>query len=904
MLGHVFSHYRIQEKLGEGGMGVVYRAEDSLLNRQVAVKALPAATTSDPERRQRFLHEARTASSLNHPNIVTIHDICQVDGSDLIVMEYVPGKTLGEIIGQKSLKFGDVLNVAVQIADALAAAHRAGIVHRDLKPGNILISDQGRAKVLDFGLAKLAGGLPGGGVEQAETVAIDEPRTMDGVLVGTIAYMSPEQAEGKPVDRRSDVFAFGAVLYEMVTGRKAFQGESTASTLAAILREQPKPVTLAAGESSREFEKIIARCLRKDPARRYQCMEDVKLALEDLKEESEAGAVPVVPPAPRRTRIPGWMLAAASVLLMAAAALAGWWWARRSFAAAGPQTGTVLTQVTFDVGLTGDPALSPDGRLLAYASDRSGEEHLDIWVQQLAGGEPLRLTRDAGDDSQPAFSPDGTTIVYRSERDGGGLYTVPTLGGQPRFLARDGRFPRYSPDGKLISFWIGKPTGSVGTRGASRVFVVPSGGGEARQVATEFQAAFPAEWADSKHLIFGGLMAKGSDILRNVWVLPVDGGEALATGLTQSLEKQGVQSNIFMPPSRRDERLFVWPLFQGNTFDLWEVSISPGKWQYAGVARRLTAGTVHHVHPAVAGNAVVFTAGSERYEIWSTGIVADQGRTVGEPRQLTNIGYAVMPELSTDGRKLVYLAARSREIRLYLRNLDNGTETLLAGPAELHKGIFSADASKVAYRERREDKWLTYSIPAAGGVPERICDDCGQLLQWSRDGTQILHTFENPTTIRALDTHTGAKSVIVRHKQNNLWQGQLSPDGRWIAFLAAEPDQDKCVFVAPFRPEVPESEWIPITDFTRENDKPRWSPDGNLLYFTSDRDGWRCIWAQRLNPATRRPAGEPFGVFHAHSARRSLGMVGIGPLEISVAAGRMVFVMGEASGNIWTTKLE
>jgi eukaryotic-like serine/threonine-protein kinase len=899
MIGQVVSHYRIHEKLGEGGMGVVYRAEDSVLNRQVAVKALPAAVTSDRERRQRFLQEARTASSLNHPNIVTIHDVCQSDGSDLIVMEYVPGKTLDQIIGPKGLKFGEVLNIAIQIADALAAAHRAGIVHRDVKPGNIIVGDQGRVKVLDFGLAKLAQGLPGGGVEQTETVVMGGPRTMEGVLVGTVAYMSPEQAEGKPVDSRSDVFAFGAVLYEMVTGRKAFQGDSTASMLAAILREQPKPATLVSEQAPREIEKIIARCLRKEPARRYQCMEDVKLALEDLKEES--GLPPSTPPAPRRARIPSLTILAASVLLMIATGLAGWWWARRS---PGPQTGPVLTQVTFDIGLTADPALSPDGRLLAYNSDRSGEEHLDIWVQQLGGGEPLRLTRDAGDDSQPAFSPDGTTIVYRSEREGGGLYTVPTFGGQPRFLARHGRFSRYSPDGKLISFWVGNQTGSVGTPGASRMFVVASGGGEPRQVATGFQAAFPAEWADSKHLVFGGLMRKGSDILRDIWVLPVDGGEAVATGLTQSVEKQGLRTNILTPLSRRDERRFVWPIFQGDTSDLWEVALSPAKWQYDGVTRRLTAGTVHHVHPSAAGNNVVFTAASVRFEIWSIGLQANQLRTAGEPRQLTDIGYAVMPELSADGRKLVYLAARSREIRLYVRNLDDGKETLLAGPAELHKGVISGDGAKVAYRERRENKWLTYSIPAAGGVPERICDDCGQLLQWSRDSAQLLHTFQNPTTIRVLDTRTGAKDVIVRHKEYNLWQGQLSPDARWIAFLAAKPDQSKRVFVAPFRREAAESEWIPITDFVRENDKPRWSPDGNLLYFTSDRDGSRCIWAQRLDPVTKRPAGEPVAVFHAHSARRSIGMVGIGALEISVAAGRLVFVMGEASGNIWTAKLD
>jgi Tol biopolymer transport system component/predicted Ser/Thr protein kinase len=904
MLGQIVSHYRIHEKLGEGGMGVVYRAEDSVLDRQVAVKALHAAATADPERRQRFLHEARTASSLNHPNIVTIYDVCQSNGSDLIVMEYVPGKTLDEIIGDKGLKVDNALKIAIQIADALAAAHRAGIVHRDLKPGNIMVTDQGRVKVLDFGLAKLAGGLRAGERGQTETVVMGRPRTMDGVLVGTVAYMSPEQAEGKPVDSRSDVFAFGAVLYEMVTGRRAFQGASTASTLAAILREQPKPATQIAEQAPRELEKIIARCLRKDPQRRYQSMEDVKLALEELKEESESGVLPAASPAPRHARIPGRTLAAAGVVLMAVAGLAGWWWARRSPASGRFETGPVLSRVTFDVGLTSDPALSPDGRLLAYASDRSGEEHLDIWVQQLAGGEPLRLTRDAGDDSQPAFSPDGTTIVYRSERDGGGLYTVPTLGGQPRFLARQGRFPRYSPDGKLISFWVGNPTGSVGTRGASRVFVVRSGGGEPRQVATEFQAAFPAEWADAKHLVFGGLMPKGSDLWRNVWVLPVEGGEAIATGLTQSLEKHGIQMNIFFPPSRRDERRFVWPLFQADTLDLWEVVLSPPEWQYDGAARRLTAGTIHHAQPSVAGNTLVFTAASDRYEIWSIGLDANQGRTVGEPRQLTNMGYAAMPEVSADGRKLVYLAARSREMRLYVRNLDDGKETLLAGPAEIHKAVFSADGAKVAYRERRENKWLTYSIPAAGGVPERICDDCGQLLHWSRDGAQLLHTFQNPTTIRALDTRTGAKDVIVRHKQNNLWQGQLSPDGRWIAFLAAKPDQNKCVFVAPFRREAAESEWIPITDFVGENDKPRWSPDGNLLYFTSDRDGWRCVWARRLDRATKRPAGEPVGVFHAHSARRSMGMVGIGALEISVAAGRLAFVMGEASGNIWTAKLE
>src|SRR5512136_325637 len=290
MIGKTLGHYQITEKLGEGGMGVVYNARDTHLDRFVAIKVLPAEKVADLDRKRRFVQEAKAASALNHPNIVHVYDIDQSDGTDYIAMEHVDGKTLDRRIGHRGLHLNDALRYAVQIADALAKAHSAGIVHRDLKPTNIMVNEDGVVKVLDFGLAKLTEWVQGD--QFASTATVDDegrPITEEGVIVGTVSYMSPEQAEGKKVDARSDIFSLGSVLYEMVTGQKAFQGGSKMSTLSAILHQEPKPVSDITPAIPAELERLINRCLRKDPAKRLQHMDDVKLALEELKEDSDSG---------------------------------------------------------------------------------------------------------------------------------------------------------------------------------------------------------------------------------------------------------------------------------------------------------------------------------------------------------------------------------------------------------------------------------------------------------------------------------------------------------------------------------------------------------------------------------------------------------------------------------------
>ncbi len=319
MIGKKLQHYEIVAKLGEGGMGVVYKARDARLDRFVALKVLPPEKTADPDRKRRFMQEARAASALNHPNIITIHDIGEAEGATFIAMECVEGRTLDQLIGPKGLNLDEVIKFALQIAGALAKAHAAGIVHRDLKPSNVMVTGDGLVKVLDFGLAKLS--EPAAPVELAVTRTL-APVTQEGVIAGTAAYMSPEQAEGKSVDARSDIFAFGALVYEMLTGRRAFQRGSQASTIAAVLLEQPEPVAGIMPDTPRDLEKIIARCLRKDPAQRFQGMADVQVALQELSEDFHSGTLVRAAP-PRAGRRRTWIWAAGALLVALAAGIRG-----------------------------------------------------------------------------------------------------------------------------------------------------------------------------------------------------------------------------------------------------------------------------------------------------------------------------------------------------------------------------------------------------------------------------------------------------------------------------------------------------------------------------------------------------------------------------------------------------
>ena len=331
------SHFEILEKLGEGGMGVVWKARDTRLERLVALKLLPAEKTADPTRRLRFVQEARAASALNHPHIVTIYDIDRVDGADFIAMEFVAGRTLDLLIPGKRMRIGEALKYAIQIADAMAAAHAAGIVHRDLKPGNVMVTEKGGdVKVLDFGLAKLQEDTPISEADDTRSIPAGQPNTEKGTILGTVAYMSPEQAEGKKVDARSDIFSFGVLLYEMLTGRRAFQADTKMATLAAILNREPEPLDKLV-PVPRELAHIVRRCLRKEPDRRAHSMQDLKLALEEIKDElnegSDSGTLAGTPAPSGKAPRKKWAMVASGVVVLAAI---GWLATKSSDSRHGP----------------------------------------------------------------------------------------------------------------------------------------------------------------------------------------------------------------------------------------------------------------------------------------------------------------------------------------------------------------------------------------------------------------------------------------------------------------------------------------------------------------------------------------------------------------------------------------
>jgi serine/threonine protein kinase len=910
MIGQTIGHYQVLEQLGEGGMGVVYKARDTRLERLVAIKVLPTDRMSDPERKQRFIQEAKAASALNHPNIITIHDIASDDGTDYMVMEYVAGRTLGQMIPRKGLPLRETLRCAIQVADALASAHAAGIVHRDLKPGNIMVTaattGPGLVKVLDFGLAKLTEpATPAEAADLAPTVTV---KTEEGALLGTVAYMSPEQAEGKPLDARSDIFSFGALLYEMTTGRQAFRGDSKVSVLAAILREDPEPASQAGEDVPPELDRIIARCLKKEPARRFQYMADVKVALEELRDESESGKLLSRPRPPRPRR--RWRLAAtlAAAAGLFASGLGIGLWLRRP-APSAPEL--VLTRLTFDSGLTTDPAISPDGKLLAFASDRSGSGNLDIWVQQLAGGEPIRLTRDLEDYSEPSFAPDGSRIAFRSEREGGGVYVVSTLGGDARLIAKEGRGPRFSPGGNLIAYWVGNPGSSFFTRGAGKVYVVPSGGGSPREVAPQFETAYSPAWLpDGKRLLFGGVGP--GERVPDLWVAALDGSAPVKTGALEVLGRRRLMPARLSVCFRPGEQLgFVFPARLGDSVDLWQLALSPRTWKVEGAAERLTFGADREVQPsAAAGGLLAFASLTEATNIWSLPLDANRGKVTGALERLTR-GAApdLVPSVSADGNKVVFLSNRSGNGQAWMKDLGTGKETALASSRRpLSSPIITADGSKVAYREAADRRWTTYAVPLGPdgrpGLVEKICEDCGPLQSWSPDGRRVLYTEGRSGSVGLLEVASGKKAQLLAHPEYSLSEAHFSPDGRWLAFLVRTSATHSRVSVAPFHEgkAVAPGEWIAVTGGEFNDDKPRWSPDGSLLYFTSERDGFRCIWAQSVDRATKRPTGEPFAVYHSHNAQRSLANLGSGPSEMSVARDRLVFNLGERTGAIWLAR--
>jgi serine/threonine protein kinase len=892
-------HYRILSFLGAGGMGQVYLAEDTRLGRKVALKLLPTGYIRHEVRLRRFRQEAQAASALNHPNIVTIYDIWEVEGRHFIATEYIEGETLGKRIKKGSLSTAETSDIAIQVASALLAAHQAGIIHRDIKPENIMLRRDGLVKVLDFGLAKLtespisdASRSDAVEEERAEPPFADEHKdvskgvnTESGLLMGTLPYMSPEQLNGERLDARTDIFSLGVVLYEMVTGQSPFFEDKTADVVAAILQKDAPPLLKRLPEAPADLERIIAKALRKDRGERYQSVQELLIDLRELGKDRSAAR-------PRR-----WLLIWALVALVLVAAASGfYWWNTRPVAKPLQLKWSKLAAY----GFTSDPAVSADGKNLAFASNLAGEGHTDIWVRPLDRDEPMRLTNTPRDVSFLDFSPDGTKIAFVSQGGGhDGIFVVSTLGGEPRLVAERGTRPRWSPDGKWIVYWVG-PDDSWGPDSGRKVFLLPASGGEPRQFRPDFLTASAPVWSpDARYIIFMGLRDREQKE-NDWWVAPVEDGEAVKTGTLDIF----LRHELSAPPGRWTPDNYI--LFISGA-DLWRIPLEPHAWKTQDRPERLTSGSGQVSRVAsLADGRLVYSEQRSSINLWSLPVDAEEGRVTGEPQQITrDEANNVMPSLSADGNKLVYGSTRGGPGSLWFRDLNSGRELRLNASAGSYAPSISPDGKSVVFASY-EGQFAVgiptniFIISLDGGQTERLAGGIDLApAGWLFTRNQALYIAGGPDSIASpqvslLDITTKTSQVVLEQGEHKYhYSIYPSPDDRWISFMAIKQERMQ-VFIAPLhsnRP-TPESEWVLVTDRSKQEDQPRWSPGGKLLYFVSARDGSNCIWAQRLDPVSKRPVGEAFAVYHFHDNQRIFD-------GYTSAHDRIVFARGEQTGSIW-----
>ena len=538
-IGSRFGPYVILSPLGAGGMGEVYRARDTQLDRDVAIKALPRAFVGDRDRLARFEREAKMLAALNHPAIAAIYGLAESGTERLLVLELVPGETLAERLVVGALPVEEAVALSRQIAEALEAAHEKGIVHRDLKPANVKVTPAGKVKVLDFGLAKAFGGESDPMVDLSRSPTVTSGGTQQGVILGTAPYMAPEQARGRPVDRRTDIWSFGCVLYELLSGRKAFEGETISDVMVAVLSREPNWSALPATTPDR-VRNLLRRCLQKDPNRRLHDIADARLDLEDASGELEAGA----PTPSKGLRTPSSRRAAilwAAALSALAAALVTWLLKRPGL---DQQLRIVdLARITPPVGRANGPTWSPDGNLLAYASDWTG--NFEIYVHRWGGSQDVNITNDPGQDVQPAFSSDGNWIAFVSTRSsktdlvriggvlshanrtyGGDLWIVPALGGSARRLASDANYPVWHSGGRTILYVSGPEV-------HRSILEVSPDGGPPREVLPSKDSNWEIVWIGCSP---DGRWVTFEDHLEGVFVMPSGGGKPkkLVSGLSHA----------------------------------------------------------------------------------------------------------------------------------------------------------------------------------------------------------------------------------------------------------------------------------------------------------------------------------------------------------------------------------
>ncbi len=805
--------YEIEALLGAGGMGEVYRARDTRLDRVVAIKIVSSQVTNNSDLRMRLERETRAISALNHPNICTLHDVGKHEGVNFLVMEYLEGETLAERLKKGPLPLEQALQIAIEVADALHKAHQHGIVHRDLKPGNIMLVKSG-AKLMDFGLAKPSPVGAAAASSSAPSFTASptltspaSPLTAVGTVVGTIQYMSPEQLEGKEADARSDIFGFGAVLYEMVTGRRAFVGKSQISVASAILEKDPEPVSAVRPTVSPVLEHVISRALMKDPEQRWQSAGDIKAELEWIAESGDrlsAGTAPVT--GTRRAWLP-WAVAVLAIAALAATAilLPGGQVKQPRVVAAIPPPEETSFDVMGDLGAP--PAISPDGtRLVFGAGDR-------LWVRSIASGE-LRQLEGVENASFPFWSPDSRSVAFFS---GGKLRVIDSNGGASVTIcdAQNARGGTWSRAGFIVF------TPNI----RSALYKVAATGGTAVAATTLDEARhsthrWPQFLPDGDHFLylatnhssnkseFGGLYVGSVRGGESRFVLRTEGGILYASGYLLFLRNGDLMAQRF--DARRLE-------LQGEP-----VRVVGGVLYDRGIWRGLFTASDNGV--------LIYQAGASSAEGQLTWF--DQnGRPLGTIGELGSNN----PRVSPDGRKLA-VEFGEPNLDIWVLDAANGVRTRITSAVDVYAPVWSPDGRNLAYATLMSSSRTNVAVKAADGTgTQRFVheeDRWQQPSDWSPDGKYILYDRGDPGATDIWVMPVAAEEKPFPFVQSPAWErgAHFSPDGHWVAYTSQESGRDE-VYVSPF--PGPGPRW---QISTKGAGSARWRHDGKALFATRGDD--------------------------------------------------------------------
>jgi len=811
MVGRTISHYRIEEKLGEGGMGVVYRARDLNLGRNAAIKFLSSAH-ADEDRRRRFQQEAQAASSLNHPHIVTVYEAGTVDGQQFLATEFVDGGTLREWARHEERSARQIVEMLAGIADALACAHQAAILHRDIKPENILIAKAGYAKLADFGLAKM---LETESDPDMATRTLDAAKTRPGVILGTVAYLSPEQAAGRRVDARSDIFAFGVVLYELLAGQRPFGGDSDVDLLHAILHRPARPLADVRPDLLYDLRVLVEKALEKDAGDRYQSMREIVVDLKRIQRlrTAETPAVAVTPPPPRRARRWG-ALAAGGVIALGLGA-AGWGLYERATSWKNPLDGARFQRLTDFPGDEMHAAISSDGKFVVFVSDRDGP--FDGFVTQTGAGEFVNVTkgrapelahevvRTAGfsrDGSQvwfnvnvrpeaniavmptvggalrpflpravdAAWSPDGATIAYHEGTGGDPIFLTDRSGGNARriFIEESGKHCHYlvwSPDGRHLYFVRGIPTVNEDIWRMR-----PDGSQPERITHHQSRVAFPA-FLDERTLIYSAPAEDGS----GPWLYAMD----IERRLPQRVSL-GVERYLSVSATADGRRLVA--TVSNPSSSLWTVPLS-GRTAQEAEAARLSLPTVRSVSPRYGPGSILYVSShggpdglwkfqdGNAIEVWK----ASEGGQIGPPA------------VSADGRELCFSFRRQVRGTMYCMSADGTGARTLAGSLNVRGTVsWSPDGKWIAVGADTDQGMRLFKVPVVGGQPVRLVDEPSFNPVWSPDGRFIVYSGPQVGIIMTVKAVT-PEGVPVPMPDIGVRAGgeryRLSPDGKSLIVL-------------------------------------------------------------------------------------------------------------------------